>query len=73
MTEKRDNFKRIASNRVNKIIDLISSLENLTNKSFYEYSDEEIELLFNAIQKELNNVKKIFNDKENKKARKFEL
>ena len=39
---KQENFKRIATNRVNKIIDLISKLQNLSNSSFYEYTDEQI-------------------------------
>ena len=35
MNAKQENFKRIAENRVNKIIDMISKLENLNNTSFY--------------------------------------
>ena len=52
MNAKQENFKRIAESRVNKIIDMISKLENLNNTSFYEYSDEQMENIFNAIQKE---------------------
>ena len=60
MNVKQDNFKRIAENRVNKIIDMISKLENLNNTSFYEYSDEQMENVFNAIQKELDKQKELF-------------
>ena len=42
MNTKQENFKRIADNRTSKIIDLISKLHNLTNSSFYEYTDEQI-------------------------------
>ena len=52
MDIKNENFKRISSNRLSKIITLLSSLTNLSNYSFYEYTDEEIESLFNAIQEE---------------------
>lgn len=72
MNAKQENFKRIAENRVNKIVDLISKLHNLTNTSFYEYTDEQIDSIFNAIQKELDNQKKEF-DKLKNKGKRFEL
>ena len=72
MENKRNNFKRIAENRVNKIIDMISKLENLNNTSFYEYSDEQMENIFKAIQKELDKQKELFN-KIKKSKKRFEL
>ena len=54
MNNKQQNFKRIAENRTNKIIDMISLLANLSNTSFYEYSDEQINAIFDAIQNELD-------------------
>ena len=57
---KQENFKRIATNRVNKIIDLISKLQNLSNSSFYEYTDEQINQIFSTIQAELDKQKKEF-------------
>ena len=59
-TIKQDNFKRISDNRVNKIVDLISKLHNLSNTSFYEYSDEQIENIFSLIQSELDKQKELF-------------
>lgn len=69
---KEENFKRIATNRVNKIIDLISKLQNLSNSSYYEYTDDQIEQIFKAIQKELDKQKKIFQT-DAKKGKRFEL
>lgn len=66
---KRENFKRIADNRVNKIVDLISKLHNLSNTSFYEYTDEQINEIFRLIQNELNKQKQLF-DKDKKKGQK---
>ena len=66
---KQENFKRIATNRVNKIIDLISKLQNLSNSSFYEYTDEQINQIFSAIQAELDKQKKEF-QKDTKKGKK---
>ena len=73
MDNKKDNFKRIAEKRTNKIIESISKLQNLTNTSFYEYSYEQVDAIFNAIQDELNNQKKIFEDNKKKEKKRFEL
>ena len=54
--QKRDNFKRISEQRVNEIIDKIVSLQNLTNKSFYEYDYKDIEKIVSSIQKELDDT-----------------
>lgn len=72
METKRDNFKRIAENRTNKIIELISKLQNLMNPSFYEYTEEEIDSIFDAIQDELDKQKQTFKNNMNRK-RKFKL
>lgn len=72
MKTKRDNFKRIAENRTNKIIELISKLQNLMNPSFYEYTEEEIDSIFNAIQEELDRQKESFKKNINRK-KKFKL
>ena len=66
---KQENFKRIANNRVNKIVDLISKLHNLSNTSFYEYTDAQINDIFNLIQNELDKQKQLF-DKDKKKGQK---
>ena len=71
MENKKENFKRIAKNRTNRIIELISKLQNLSNTSFYEYTDEQIEVIFDAIQRELDKQRQQF--KHNKDNRKFVL
>lgn len=71
MSLKRENFKRIAENRTNKIIDMISLLGNLSNKSYYEYDNEDIVKIFQAIEEAINNEKEKFNLY--KKKRKFKL
>ena len=72
MSTKHENFKRIAENRVNRIIDSIVSLRNFKNTSFYEYTDEEIEAILNAIQQELDETKETF-EKQKGKTRRFKL
>ncbi len=67
MNVKRENFERISENRVNKIVTLISKLSNLMNPSFYEYTDKQINEMFNKIQKELDKEKKEFKENSKKK------
>lgn len=73
MENKRANFKRIAENRTNKIIDQISLLGNLSNSSYYEYTDDQIEAIFNAIQEELDKQKAKFIKTKDGRKKKFEL
>lgn len=71
MENKKENFKRISENRVNKIITTLDQLTNLTNSSFYEYSNDDILLIFQLIENEVTRVKEVLlktNDK-NKKIR----
>lgn len=70
---KKENFKRIADNRVNKIVDLISKLHNLSNASFYEYTDEQIKEMFNLIQNELDKQKQLFDNDKKKDQKRVEL
>jgi len=72
MDQKKENFKRIAENRTNKIIDMINLLENLSNQSYYEYTDEQINKIFNSIQNTLDNVRSKFDTKKTK-PKKFTL
>ena len=73
LTEKQKNFKRISENRVNKILTLFDQLKNLKNRSFYDYSDEDIEKIFNILQEELDNTKKSLQDAKSIKGKRFEL
>jgi hypothetical protein len=60
--DKKANFIRIAEARTNKIIESITLLGNLSNTSYYEYTPDQIEAMFSAIQEELDNQKKRFAD-----------
>jgi hypothetical protein len=69
MDKRNENFKRVAEKRTNKIIDMINLLGNLSNRSFYNYSDNQIDEIFNAIQSELDLQRLKFNkDRTNKRV-----
>ncbi len=73
MENKRENFKRIAEKRTNNIIESISKLQNLKNTSFYEYTSEQIDAIFDAIQTELDIQRKSFEEEKKKGKKRFEL
>lgn len=73
MNSKQENFKRMAESRTNKIIDMIDLLGNLCNTSYYEYTDDQIDAIFNAIQSELDKTKEKFNKDKGKSKKRFEL
>ena len=42
-SEKRLRFEKVASNRVQKVIDYLALIKNCANRNNYEYSEEDIE------------------------------
>lgn len=69
VTKRRDRFEKVASNRVQKIIDFLALLGNCANKNNYEYSEKDVELMFREINKSLKETKLLF-DKELSKTNK---
>lgn len=69
---KRDRFVRIAEARTNKILNMIKLLGNCSNRGVYDYSDEDINKIFNTIDKETRLAKQRFNSVEEKEG-KFKL
>lgn len=47
--QKEENFKRLAENRTNKIIDMLHLLGNLSNTSNYSYSEEQVKTIFSLL------------------------
>ncbi len=57
---KRNRFVRIVENRTNKILDMLRLLANCSNKSNYEYTDEDIRQIFSVIEKEVKTTRNAF-------------
>ena len=57
---KKERFDRISEARKIKILDGIRLLENCSNKSNYEYTNDEIENIFADIEKALHSAKAKF-------------
>lgn len=70
---KREKFVRIAEARTNKIINMIQLLGNCSNQSMYEYTQKDVNKIFNAIQAELDEAKKRYSKQDSQKGSKFTL
>ena len=57
---KKEKFRRIATNRTRKVLEKIIILGNCSNRRTYEYSDEDIGKIFSTIETELKRVKSLF-------------
>ena len=57
---KSDRFKRLASHRTNEVLDKLRILGNCADRRSYEYTDEEIDKIFRAIDEQAKIVKAKF-------------
>ncbi len=74
METDREKFIRLANNRVSAALKAIELIGNLSNRSNYDYTEEDVAKIFRALTEELQNSKKRFETATGKKdARKFQL
>jgi hypothetical protein len=58
MTETRQQrFKRLAIYRTNAVLEKLRILGNLSNKTNYDYSEEEMKKIFKAVDQQLKIMK----------------
>lgn len=69
---KADKFRRIASPRVNKALDAIEKIGNCSSSS-YEYTEEQVEAIFGAIEEAVRETKAKFQPRTKKEREKFSL
>ncbi len=68
---KNDKFKRLATQRVNKAIELIGRIENLSNTNNYDYDENDTKKMFIALDEAIRHLKSSF--RSNSKKDKFKL
>ncbi len=66
MESRSEKFKRVATKRTNELLDKIRILGNCSNKSTYEYTEEEVIKIFKSLEKQLELSKVRFSNKKNK-------
>ena len=69
MEKKKENFKRLAESRTNKVIDMLALIWNLSNQSNYEYTARDVNKIFSSIEKALDIQRERFNSNLSKKRR----
>lgn len=57
----REKFVRLAESRVNNLVKTMRLLGNLSNKSNYSYTDQDVDKIFKTLERELRNAKSRFN------------
>jgi hypothetical protein len=63
--EKRERFKRLAEYRTNEILKRLRVLGNCSNKSAYEYTEDEVNRIFSEIEKRVKEVRSKFHFSKN--------
>lgn len=57
---KRARFEKVASNRVQKVIDYLGLIQNCANRNNYEYTSDDVEHMFGEITKALKDARAEF-------------
>ena len=60
MVKSRENFVRLAESRTNKILKEIDVLSNLSNRTNYTYTENDVKKIFGAITRKLKDCEKRF-------------
>lgn len=63
---KRDRFEKVASNRVQKVLDFLGLLQNCANRNNYEYTKEDVDLMFSVIARALKETRNVYDSELNK-------
>ena len=67
--EKRKKFMEYAGKRVNNVLHDIQILEPMSRSTSYDFTRQDVEEMFSAMQETLNNAKAEFEKKFEEKAR----
>ena len=57
---KAEKFIRLGEYRINKAIDAIGRIENLANRSAYDYTSEQVKAMFSVLESKVAEVKTKF-------------
>ncbi|PIV92840.1 MAG: hypothetical protein COZ17_03290 [Flavobacteriaceae bacterium CG_4_10_14_3_um_filter_33_47] len=57
---KKERFKRVASKRVDKLLQGIRSLSKCSNINNYEYTEDDVQKMIKAIKEELKTMETLY-------------
>ncbi len=64
--QKRERFKRLATQRTNIVLKRLKVLGNCANRSAYTYTEEEVNKIFSEIERRVRETKAKFHFPKNK-------
>ena len=70
---KREKFIELANKRVNKAINAVRIIGNLSNKSNYDYTSDEVKKIFKALTTEVEKCQSLFEKNGNREKKPFRL
>ncbi len=71
--QDRDRFVDLANKRVNNAIKVIRLIGNLSNKSNYSYTEDDVRKIFSALQREVKEARRRFQEGSERKRGEFRL
>lgn len=57
METRKERFKRLANARVNNTLKQIELVGNLSNKSMYDYSEEDVKKMFSVLESSIREAR----------------
>ena len=72
-SEKHEKFRKLAESRTNKALEAISRIGNLSNRSLYEWEEEEVRSIIKALKVEGSEIEGRFASPKAKAGPKFRL
>lgn len=73
MRDKRERFVSLAEARTDKAIKSIRLVGNLSNRSNYEYDDEDVAQIIRALEREVRALKTRFEESSSSRSQTFRL
>lgn len=69
--EKQERFKRVASKRVQTVIDTLRLIRNCANRNNYDYTEEDVEKMFTAMDRAMKETRAAYRNTTNAKEDTF--
>ena len=73
VSQRRQKFAELATKRVNKACSSIRLVGNLSNKSNYEYTEEDVRLILKELNNAVSDVKRRFSSGNGQDAENFKI
>ena len=70
---KKEKFKELAENRVEKALKLLKLIGNLANKTHYDYSTQDSNKIISVLRAEIKNIETRFKSKNSSDENDFKL